>query len=92
MFLEALDFEESLDLSVDVVLLASFSVGIVLTLTVLGGLCALACVVLWVGLGFEVSLWESVGLGLVASTLMEWDDLADLASGNCCGSVADLTS
>ena len=61
MFLEALDFEEDL----------GFSVGIVSTLTVLGGLCALACVVLWVGLGFEVSLWESVGLGLVASTLME---------------------
>lgn len=33
-----------------------------------------------------------MGSGLVASTLMEWDDLADLASGGCCGSVADLTS
>lgn len=46
MFLEALDFEEDLGLSVDVALVVGFSVGIVSTLTVLGGLCALACVVL----------------------------------------------
>lgn len=56
MFLEALDFEEDLGLSVDVALVVGFSVGIVSTLTVLGGLCALACVVLWVGLGSETSL------------------------------------